>query len=1116
MIEIKMIKPLDIWILKVLEKLDLMSSKTQGLYSKQGNLAHYHTVADLLDCAFKDDSLTKAGFLHGMQLDEVKQECFELINEDILRTLEGLEQINSFDPLDPSIGQQIVLNVLPTRSDHNAAYIFLIENLHHIDPERKLLEWTQNFVNSPTIYPVSNLKIHFFSKTLKQDNAKNLCSVYSKIAEFLHMWIERNCFDNASLIFENKDRFQKLVDFCIRMSSEEGPCIRQVNIIKKSLATLAQNNIHGVHWEWRHVGTLTKKIPIDDERPWERFLYNCGFVTIVCKNEDLKYQVLSRLHRDFGFRANKVQFYRNWIDKSIEYSAIHTHLEPTKALFQYCEAIPVRILVYNSAYHHRNMSVSEICDHDKSTSISIENFDILNTFTPDGKLIKMPLGSTVLNFAHALHNTNVIKLKSSIVNGKPIDDIFYQISNGDVIYLKFSDSPLLLPNDWETKIPQQTVFEINKSYKQYIRPFLRKIGSEWIVQQLQENNVDCPSDGETIHSIIREVDKYLSKLKCKHPPTNKENWNKPHSEWWVQQFGIYVTKEIQGYKIPHSMEIDDNTIKIFLIELSKLVNILNVDFINELEIPEESLSIISTISYCNNCTPSINEELVGTITNNNLTLHRPYSPCARGGFIVSQKYNLPKPNHFFLKTKNRTGIGSEILTVFSKFRIDIIEMVGIRINAKFGIFRIITGFIDSQRLSNIKTSLTNILGVDKLYPPGMKPESFIEAILPPKYGFGTYHKPAAPYTLGDIIRTDYKFYGMETEKSILRDSLRTVLRYNYNKSVTCFIHGPKRIGKSSLSKSFIRSVRALYDDLFEVSWEAPLYRNWSKVKDAFYEHLKFSINKYFEKHNIQMPISDTYDIIALIKIVTNYVKGPIIFSIDEFTGLAYQSNLFNDVDELENVIFEIKNIPRCLLLLIGPHTYSRDQSPTIQEILTKSEPIEIQKLNKKDAKMLIKAEKLKPHHQIEISDEIFNTIYDMTGGNPYWLNLIAYEMWRLSQANRSSIIYDDYQIYKTALSRVLSQKSPFLSRTDYFKNVHKQIFNFIIKAPEGHAFSNIHVYLKTIYPDILESELEIFLEDMRAIGTINEIWNNDKVIWKVSSKILVEFINRYGFKKGKY
>ena len=116
------------------------------------------------------------------------------------------------------------------------------------------------------------------------------------------------------------------------------------------------------------------------------------------------------------------------------------------------------LLEINSAFRDNEEFVSQV----KKEVFS----DKVYVYTPKGETIKLPKGSTVIDFAYKIHTDIGNSMVSAIVNDKDVS-FDYVLQNGDIVKIITSVLQYGPRNDWEEKA--HTTFA-----KRKIREFSKK------------------------------------------------------------------------------------------------------------------------------------------------------------------------------------------------------------------------------------------------------------------------------------------------------------------------------------------------------------------------------------------------------------------------------------------------------------------------------------------------------------------------------------------------------------------------------------------------------------------------------------------------------------------
>lgn len=138
-------------------------------------------------------------------------------------------------------------------------------------------------------------------------------------------------------------------------------------------------------------------------------------------------------------------------------------------------------------------------------TVNLENDKHIYVFTKDGKPIELPIGSTPIDFAYAIHTEIGNKTVGAIVNDQ-IQPLDYKLENGDVIKINTNNNAK--PNkNWLN-------FAYTNSAKSKIKAYFNKLdkteaiknGEQQLLKELRKKKIDFNSmlTGESLNDILKE------------------------------------------------------------------------------------------------------------------------------------------------------------------------------------------------------------------------------------------------------------------------------------------------------------------------------------------------------------------------------------------------------------------------------------------------------------------------------------------------------------------------------------------------------------------------------------------------------------------------------------
>lgn len=209
-------------------------------------------------------------------------------------------------------------------------------------------------------------------------------------------------------------------------------------------------------------------------------------------------------------------------------------------------------------------------------------------YTPKGKVIELPKGSTVLDFAFRVHTDIWFKFKSAIVNWK-IVPINYKLRNWDIVDIKNFKNKYVVKQSW-------LEYVISPTSRSKIRSFLNKHEREKQIQMWLD----------ILNKKLKEYD--LPEVFSKDDKVEKYYWEKKIESILIQISNKNITawKVIkQVYQIIEKKEKGNKN--------SEVKSITNEMIIDD--------SSFYKYSLCPECNPTTKDKIIWKVTKDGIKIH---------------------------------------------------------------------------------------------------------------------------------------------------------------------------------------------------------------------------------------------------------------------------------------------------------------------------------------------------------------------------------------------------------------------------------------------------------------------------------------------------------------
>ena len=1103
----------------LLPKIRGLSERAAELYSEEWNLDHYCRLSDTVEERFHDETLTSAAFLHGIPVETVRslRHVVEARNEgeleagevssvlEIRQVLDVLEEWSRLVLLNPSRSnfRSTLQDTLASLHWARSAVLLVYNCLDRIDPSGELSRWTHQFRQTPQRPIFSGL-----ANGTSPSSTPYIEQVAGPIAEHLGLWHERNVLRNASLYLRNQDLFHEALEFALKCQEICGEYQKIIHDAFKERSTdVDLTKMLTFRWEWRHIASIGGQLSSVKRETWAERLHLCGFVTITCPNHQYCYRMLWHLHDAFDYR---VDYFRDAIGRPTRsgYRALHTLLVdvgPNK------RQLAIRLIPHNYRQDYFRPLKPDYLD-DLQHRLKTLHADEIRIFSPRGRPHYLPSDSTVLDFACDLKPFWVGHVRQALLNQSETVDILHPLRPGDIVHLVIEEAPKPLPEGWESKVSPASTDKILSGLRLAFRETLEDAG-----KQLLEERLGISGLGNQLLDLFLEpAIANLAEINPRIP--------KPFDlSWCLQQLGL-LSRRQRSHELPFDPVLSEEESRIVLENLAQNLQRLRMQA-PALDVEPEG-ALAREAKVCFQCRPNRRNRITITFDGVTAVLHRQGAPCAEGGTeIEAPRVSLDQV--LVVETRNRVGFALDLLSIFSEFQVDVLELVALQLGATWGVARIEVEPIGQDLLKAIVQRIRRLPGVSQVHPPGAAIPPIVESALPrrPEIPQSPLSKPP-PYVCGPVVRDAEYFYGRDQEIEQLGQHLAWASSPDATKGERVFVCGPLKVGKTSLVQHFQHQQELRQDQHFvSLYHKAAVDQTWADAIDQISAQLRKKVSavvKYWQQDLPEFPPGG--DLADHLEAVTTMANRPtVIVAIDEIVRLLKAAQREHGaVAEMLQICERLDRLPGVLLLWIGPLEPSRSLDPELQDLLTSSHPLHMQPLSADDTRALLQAKKITAH-DIKVPKEVAQHVHRLTAGNPFWIAHLGNTLWtRYSKRGETPIKFTRNRVTR-AMSELVHLTTPFQGRilpSGIVDPRERLMMAILFALVDGHTGTSrlpqltttqLQFKLKREGVDLAQFRLEDALDDLAARGGVKH--PSQKLSrWQISAPVLAEFV-KYQFTK---
>ena len=431
---------------------DFSAAAHEGQKRQTGEPYFIHPCAVvniLVDLGFDDVSTLVAAFLHDVLEDTpvTADELEQKFGKEVLELVEGVTKLDKikFVSAEDEQAENLRKMFFAMAKDYRVIIIKLADRLH-------------NMRTLDALKPEKQIKI-----------ATQSLKIYAPLAGRLGLSFVKCELEDLAMRYLYPDDYYELVEFIKTKSKERQQFIEK--ICDELKAKLKELGIEGeVNGRQKHLYGIYKKM-LKQGKNIEQ-IYDISAVRVIVNEVQDCYTVLGAIHTMWMPLPGRFKDYIA-MPKPNGYQSLHTTV-----ITKFKETFEIqirtyemhRIAEYGIAAHWKYKEgktgatkiddqinwLREVMDTQRESSDShefLENIegnvftDEVYVFTPKGKVLNLPVGSTTVDFAYAIHSAVGNKCIGAKVNGKivPLNTV---LNTGDIVEILTTNSGKGPSRDW--------------------------------------------------------------------------------------------------------------------------------------------------------------------------------------------------------------------------------------------------------------------------------------------------------------------------------------------------------------------------------------------------------------------------------------------------------------------------------------------------------------------------------------------------------------------------------------------------------------------------------------------------------------------------------------------
>ncbi len=683
--------------------------KHAGILRKSGEpyIHHLIEVAFILASLQGGPHTIAAGFLHDVveDTDVTVDDLKKAFNEDIASLVESLTNI-----------QRLKLSHRKPEDfaaeDHRKIFLGMARDIRVI-----IIKLADRLHNMRTLQSLSPTR----QKVLSKESLE----VFAPIAHRLGMFDIKTELEDLSIQYLEPEKFQMVVEQLDKRTRNREKSLDEVK--KKIADMLLQYKLQfSIESRVKGIYSIYRKVFIQEHNFDE--IYDILAIRLITDTVAHCYEILGYIHAMFTPISNRFKDYIA-APKPNLYQSLHTTIIAkdgqvfevqirTKDMDQLAETGVAAHWRYKEGTNYNPQKEQKeieeklfwfrdlitLADQEGDAKEVMENLqkDIFEAqvyvFTPKGKLVELPNGSTPLDFAYRVHTGVGHSAVGAILNGSlvPLNTV---LKTGDVIEIRTSNaSPG--PNEGWLKIAHTA------TAKNHIRKFLQKKNNDMLREEKISKGKDNCVDAFREHGV-----------------NEKEMMTLVNQPKVLQKFEMATLDDLfiaMNNRNPAPVAVIDylNIKKKSVFTLGKKPVQANKSAV----LVPSAGKVAITLGSC--CTPIPGDDIVGFITKGKgITVHRIHCPN-----ISSQKNRLtdvlwneqletnPYPVDIRLESNDRHNLIVDIMGVFSQLKVSVTNLnASLHPTTLTTTVNLTIMVSDAKRLNDIFNVLLNVAGVYQIH-----------------------------------------------------------------------------------------------------------------------------------------------------------------------------------------------------------------------------------------------------------------------------------------------------------------------------------------------------------------------------------------------------------------